>query len=272
MKVLFFGDIVGRPGRSAVAKLLPDLKKEHKPDLVIANIENLAHGKGVTLSTVQNLLDAGVDFFTSGNHIYDKPEYKKVMEQFGDKIIRPANFAPEFPGDGYKILEIKGQSVLIANLLGEVFMEKQVDQGPLTSPFYKINEILEKCERDVKIKILDFHADATSEKRAMGFWVDGRMSAVLGTHTHVPTADAQVLPMGTGYITDIGMTGAAYSVIGVKTESALARFRQHDLEGKKGSLEIPEDDGKYEAAYVLLEIDEATGKCQNIISKAIQIC
>src|SRR3990167_9869705 len=120
MKVLFFGDIVGRPGRSAVAKLLPDLKKEHQPDLVIANIENLAHGKGVTLSTVQNLLDAGVDFFTSGNHIYDKPEYKKVMEQFGDKIIRPANFAPEFPGDGYKILEIKGQSVLIANLLGEV--------------------------------------------------------------------------------------------------------------------------------------------------------
>ncbi len=269
MKIIFFGDIVGKPGRQALAKILPGLKKELNADLVIANIENLAHGKGVTLSTVQELCDAGVDFFTSGNHIFRKPEYTKVFEQFGEKIIRPANFAPEFPGDGYKVLEIKGVRVMIANLLGEVFMEKQVDQGPLTSPFHKLNEILGELDADVKVKLLDFHAEATSEKRSMGFWADGRLSAVVGTHTHVPTADAQILPGGTGYVTDLGMTGAALSVIGVKSESALARFQEHDLEGKKVTLEIPEDVNKYEVSYTLLEIDEATGKCQNIVSKSI---
>src|SRR3989344_2312956 len=217
MKILFFGDIMGKPGRQAVAKILPMLKREYAPDFVIANVENLAHGKGVTLATMRNLAEAGVDFFTSGNHIYDKPEYKEVFAEFGDRLVRPANFAPAFIGDGYKIVEIKGEPVLIANLLGEVFMEKQVDQVPLTSPFYKINEILGKVGSAAKIKILDFHADATSEKRAMGFWVDGRMSAVVGTHTHVPTADAQILPQGTGYVTDLGMTGAAHSVIGVAT-------------------------------------------------------
>lgn len=271
MKILFFGDIMGKPGRSAVAKILPGLKKELRPDLVIANIENLAHGKGVTLATVQNLVDSGVDFFTSGNHFYDKPEYKKVLEQFGEKIIRPANFAPEFPGDGYKVFEVKGESVLILNLLGEVFMSEQVDQGPLISPFYKVNEILDKVGRAPKIKILDFHAEATSEKRAMGFWVDGRISAMVGTHAHVPTADAQILPQGTGYITDIGMTGGSHSVIGVTTKSALARFQKHELDQKKAVLEIPDDEGKYEVSYVFLEIDEASGKCQNIISKAMSI-
>ena len=162
MKILFFGDIMGKPGRSAVAKILPGLKKELQPDIVIANIENLAHGKGVTLSTIQNLVDGGVDFFTSGNHIYDKPEYKKVLEQFGGKIIRPANFAPDLAGDGYKIVEVGDDSILLVNLLGEVFMSEQVDQGPLTSPFYKINEILEKVGHDPKIKIFDFHAETTS--------------------------------------------------------------------------------------------------------------
>jgi len=271
MRILFFGDIVGKPGRHAVAKILPKLKDELQPDLTVANIENLAHGKGVTLATMQDLIDAGFDFFTSGNHVYDKPEYKEVFAKHGGKIVRPANFAPTWVGDGYKIIEVKGEPVMIANLLGEVFMDKQVDQGPLTSPFYKINEILDKVGNEAKIKLLDFHADATSEKRAMGFWVDGRMSLVAGTHTHVPTADAQILPLGTGYITDIGMTGGAHSVIGVKTESALERFRQHDIERKKVALEMPEDDNHFEAAYVLIEIDEATGKCQNIKSTAIPI-
>ena len=260
---------MGKPGRQAVAKILPMLKREYAPDFVIANVENLAHGKGVTLATMRNLAEAGVDFFTSGNHIYDKPEYKDVFAEFGDRLVRPANFAPEFIGDGYKIVEIKGEPVLIANLLGEVFMEKQVDQVPLTSPFYKINEILGKVGSAAKIKILDFHADATSEKRAMGFWVDGRMSAVVGTHTHVPTADAQILPQGTGYVTDLGMTGAAHSVIGVATASALERFREHDLERKKVALELPEEVKGFEVSYVLMEIDELSGKCQNIISKAI---
>ena len=160
---------------------------------------------------------------------------------------------------------------MIANLLGEVFMEKQVDQVPLTSPFYKINEILEKLDGDVKIKILDFHADATSEKRAMGFWVDGRMSGVVGTHTHVPTADAQILPEGTGHITDLGMTGAAHSVIGFTKETVLERFRQHDLDRKKVQLDIIEEAKAFEVSYLVMEIDELSGKCQNIISKAFSV-
>jgi hypothetical protein len=213
---------------------------------------------------VQNLLDSGVQFFTSGNHIFDKPEYQQVLEKYGDKIVRPANFAPGFPGDGYKILELRGTRVMIVNLLGEVFMEKQVDQGPLVSPFAKINEILAGLDKDVKIRILDFHAEATSEKRAMGFWVDGRMSAVVGTHSHVPTADAQILPAGTGYATDLGMIGAAHSVIGFTKESVLERFREHDLERKKGKLEIIEEADAFEASYVFMEIDEQSGKCQNI--------
>lgn len=264
MKILFFGDIVGKPGRQAVAKILPELKKQHAPDLVTANIENLAHGKGVTLSTVQNLLDSGVDFFTSGNHVYDKPEYQQVFEKHADRIVRPANFAPTWAGEGHKIIQVKGQKVMIANLLGEVFMEKQVDQEGLTSPFYKVDEILEQLDSEVKIRILDFHAEATSEKKAMGFWVDGRMSAMVGTHSHVPAADAQILPGGTGYVTDLGMTGAADSVIGFTKESVLERFRQHDLERKKVKLEIIEEAGALEMSYVLVEIDEETGKCQNI--------
>ena len=266
MKILFFGDIVGKPGRQAIAKVLPKLKQTIKPDLVIANVENLAHGKGVTMHTINAMLEAGVEFFTSGNHVYDKPEFQEVFSQHGDKLIRPANFAPEYVGDGWKIIEVKGQKVLIANLLGEVFMEKQVDQGPLTSPFTKIDEILGEAGADVKIRLLDFHADATSETRAMGFWVDGRMSLVVGTHTHVQTADAQILPGGTGYLTDIGMTGAAHSVIGFTTDSVLERFRQHDVERKKVKLEIAEEAEHYELSYVVAEIDEATGKCQNMNS------
>ena len=266
MKILFFGDIVGKPGRQAVAKIMPELKKKHTPDLIIANIETLAHGKGATLSTLQNLLDAGVQFFTSGNHVYDKPEYKQLFVDHGDKIIRPANFASEYAGDGYKIIQVKDRQVLLVNLLGQVFMEHQVDQGEVGSPFEKVNEILNTIGDQAQIKILDFHAEATSEKRAMGFWVDGRMSAVVGTHTHVQTADAQILPLGTGYITDIGETAGAHTVLGVTTESALKRFRNHDLERKKIALEMPEDVTQFEIAYVIIEIDEATGKCQNIES------
>src|SRR3989344_472040 len=194
MIILFFGDIVGKPGRQAVAKILPGLKKEIKPDLTVANIENLAHGKGVTISTVDELIKAGIDFFTSGNHIYDKPEYKAVLERFGDKIIRPANFAPDYPGDGFKIIKVKDQDVLFFNLLGQVFMEKQVDQSAIGNPFHSANDIISSAGDEVKIRILDFHAEATSEMKAMGFFLDGRASAVLGTHTHIPTADAQVLP------------------------------------------------------------------------------
>lgn len=277
MKILFFGDIVGKPGRKAVAAILPKLREEHKPDLVIANAENLAHGKGITLSTINFMLDAGIDFFTSGNHIFDKPEAKAVFEKYPDKIIRPANLssasdspvempmpAPIF-GDGWKVITVRNQPILMINLLGEVFMDKQFDFGSITSPFLKLNEILSEAGGLAKIRFVDFHAEATSEKRGMGFWADGRVSALVGTHTHVQTADAQVLPQGTGYITDTGMSGAAQSIIGVDATTALQRFTAPPDAGKRVALEIPEGQGD-EVGYVVMEIDEETGKCQNINS------
>ncbi len=264
MKILFFGDVVGKSGRLAVVKQLLGLKRQYHPDLIIANAENLAHGKGVTLSTVQFMFDAGVDFLTSGNHVFDKPGYEEVFRQFADRIIRPANFASGYLGEGFKILEVNKQPVLVINLLGQVFMDKQVDQGEIDNPFEKITKLLEQVEAKIKICLLDFHAEATSEKRAMGFWLDGKVSAVIGTHTHVPSADAQVLPQGTGYITDVGMTGAALSVIGVDKDSALKRFLLNDLEAKSPLL-VAESE-TYEASYVILEVDEASGKCQNINS------
>ncbi len=266
MKILFFGDVNGKSGRAAVQKILPQLKSEHKPDLVIANAENVAHGKGITLHTLQSLLDAGVDFFTTGNHVFDKPEAREVFEKFPEKIIRPANFPDELPGKGYAVMKITNTPVLIINLNGQVFMEKQFDLGEIGNPFLQLNEILGKIGAEAKVRLLDFHGDATSEKRAMGFFADGRLSAVIGTHSHVPTADAQILANGTGYITDAGMVGAADSVIGVETESVLQRF----LHDGAGPLEIAESD-KYEIGYCLLEIDEVTGKCKNITNRVVYL-
>ncbi len=163
-------------------------------------------------------------------------------------------------------MQINNQPVLIINLLGQVFMEKQIDEGKISNPFLKLNEILGKQDQSARIRILDFHAEATSEKRAMGFWSDGRLSAILGTHTHIATADRQILPAGTGYITDIGMTGAHPSVIGFSVESVLKRFEIGEESNQKPPLEIAET-GPYEVSYCVLEIDEASGKCQNIISQ-----
>jgi len=268
MKILFFGDITGKSGRGAVAALLPKLREAEKPDLVIANIENAAHGKGVTKKIFLSLLEVGIDFFTSGNHIYSKPEAAEVLKEYPDKIIRPANFADSLPGLGSARIEANGIPVLMLNLNGTVFMETQFDESPLSNPFLKLDEILENEGETAKIKILDFHAEATSEKRAMGFFCDGRISAVLGTHTHVQSNDAQILPKGTGYLTDLGMVGARDSVIGVKKESVLRRFEQGEgtEAQKKAVLEIDESE-QYEAGYALIEIDEETGKCQNIFSK-----
>ncbi|MBI4050537.1 MAG: YmdB family metallophosphoesterase [Candidatus Doudnabacteria bacterium] len=272
MKILFFGDIVGKTGRRAIAKILPKLKDEFRPDLVMANAENIAHGKGATLATLTALIEAGIDFFTSGNHVFDKPEGKDVFEKYFDKIIRPANFegklsdGSDLPGKGFVVIHIKKKPVLLINLNGQVFMEKQYDFGKITNPFVKLDEILSQAGGMAKIKILDFHAEATSEKRGMGFWADGRLSAVLGTHTHVATQDAQILPNGTGYQTDLGMVGARDSVIGVDKERALKRLLAGPGSQEKISLEVA-DSSQYEAGCVFLEIDEDTGKCENIVSR-----
>lgn len=268
MKILFFGDIVGKPGREAVKKILPELRTAHQPDLVLANGENLAHGKGVTEKTLEEMLEAGVEFFTSGNHIFDKPAVREVFEKYPHHLIRPANITGEnLPGAGYEILKVGSVPVMIINLLGQVFMTEQFDQGEISNPFLVINKILNEAENLPIIKLVDFHAEATSEKRGMGLWTDGRVSAVLGTHTHVGTRDAQILSQGTGYLTDLGMVGGYPSIIGMDQESALRRLSSQGEDNvPKVRLDVAET-SQSEIGYAVMEIDEQTGKCQNIIAE-----
>lgn len=220
MRILFFGDIVGKIGRRAISEVLPEYKKEYRPDLIVANGENLAHGAGVTINTVEEVLQAGVDFLTGGNHIFRKPGYEDVFTQLANKIIRPANYPPGVPGRGYATLKIKNQRVCLINLNGRVFFRESFDD-PFRK-FDKIKKLLKIAKTD--IVLVDFHAEATSEKNAFACYVDGQVAAVLGTHTHVPTADLKILPQGTALVTDVGMVGARDSVIGVEKDGPLAMF------------------------------------------------
>lgn len=255
MRILFIADIVGKIGRRAIQKLLPELKTELKPDFVIANAENIAHGTGVTQSTLTELIEAGVDFFTSGNHILSKPEALEILSDPDSVLIRPANYPSTMAGVGFKIVEVKGNSVLIINLLGQVFMR----EGP-GSPFKKLDEILATLkDQPLAAIIVDFHAEATSEKVAFGWYADGRVSAVLGTHTHVPTADPKILPQGTAYITDVGMVGATESVIGDDKELIIESF----VKQTPHKIEIPKS-GEVELGAVLVEIDPKTKKAIKI--------
>jgi len=251
MKILFFGDIIGKIGRKAIRAVLPEMKKEYQPDLVIANVENLAHGTGVTSKTLQELIEAGVDVFTSGNHIFKKPEALDLLSAKDSVLLRPANYLTALPGSGYKIVAVGSRSLLVVNLLGRVFMKEE-----FACPFLEIDKILaEVNQENLAGVIVDFHAEATSEKNAFGWYVAGRVSAVLGTHTHVPTADERILPQGTAYISDVGMVGATDSVIGDKKEPIIESF----LSGKNHTIEIPEE-GEVEVDAVLLEIDPKTRK------------
>ncbi|HTK04733.1 MAG TPA: TIGR00282 family metallophosphoesterase [Candidatus Eisenbacteria bacterium] len=222
MKILVFGDIVSRIGREAVKKVLPELKAAHDVDLTIGNAENLAHGKGVTTDSLNDLLNAGVDFFTSGNHVWDK---KEVFDVFSDprlanKLIRPANYPPGTPGEGSKLLSIGTKNVLVVNLLGRVFSKVLADD-----PFRTFDEILaQNAHRKPTVVLVDFHGDATSERVAFGWHADGRATAVWGTHTHVPTRDERILPGGTAYITDVGMTGFRDGVLGVERPEIIRNF------------------------------------------------
>lgn len=254
MKILFIGDIVGKIGRKAVAKVLPIWREKYAPDLVVANVENIAHGVGLTVQTFEEVRAAGVDFFTTGNHWADKSD---GMALFGDKdvpIIRPANWAGKVIGDGYRVIEVGATPVAIINLLGQVFVHKHVD-----SPFHALDRILQELPKTVKNIVVDFQAEATSEKSALGWYADGRVSAVLGTHTHVPTADSRILPGGTAYITDVGMVGAIDSIIGDRKDEVLATF----LDQLPRKHEIPES-GEAVVSAVLLEIDNKIGKSVKI--------
>jgi metallophosphoesterase (TIGR00282 family) len=246
-KILFIGDIIGKPGRRALREVLPMWKVEYRPDAVIVNVENIAHGKGVTLTTLGNIEDLGIDCYTSGNHVFDKGHLSKETFEKYDSLIRPANYPSDLPGHGYYRFSKDGQHYLIINLNATVFFEKQF-HGQVTSPFAAIDQIVSAQSQKGDIILIDFHSEATSEKVAFGFYCDGRVTAVLGTHTHVPTADARVLPKGTAYISDVGMTGPLNSVIGVKIENSLNIFL-----GRGKFVMEPEEEGPVMVNGVLIE-------------------
>jgi len=240
LKILVLGDIMGSIGRKALAKKLPELRKKYKPDLVIANCENLAHGSGVTAKTLREIFVAGVDFCTSGNHVWDKKdEFKKVLEEktLAEKIVRPANYKKIYKklGEGYRTITLGKDKILIVNLAGRVLMK--AEGLKVHSPLAALQEILEKNKKNT-VALVDFHAEATSEKRGLGWFADGKVSLVWGTHTHTPTADEQIQPHGTGFITDIGMCGARDSVIGENKDTVIESLKQkkskmkHDLPDK----------------------------------------
>lgn len=230
IKIVALGDIMGAIGRKALAKKLPELRKKYNADFVIANCENLAHGCGVTVKTLREIFSAGVDFCTSGNHIWDKKEeLKKVLadKEMRDKIIRPANYKKNYRklGAGWKIVSAAGKKILIINLAGRILMKAEGDK--VHSPLVSFKEILKQTKRKKPDAVLvDMHTEATSEKRGFGWFADGKASLVWGTHTHTPTADLQIEPYGTGYITDLGMCGARDSVIGEDKEMVVKSLQQ----------------------------------------------
>ena len=252
MKILFIGDIIGRPGRHLVRDALPRLVDQHMVDLVIANGENAAAGFGLTVDVVAELFDMGIDVMTTGNHVWDKRDGLVCLDQ-EPALLRPANYPAEVPGHGFGVYKTAaGIPVVVVNLEGRVFM------GNLDCPFRKADAILEELGSDQKIVFVDFHAEATSEKGALAAYLDGRVSAVVGTHTHVQTADERVLPEGTAFITDAGMTGARDSVIGIRQDLSIQRF----LTQMPGRYEIAKKDPVL--CGVVVSIDELTGKATGI--------
>lgn len=247
MLILVIGDVIGRPGRQALAKLLPGIVEQYGVDLVVANAENIAGGIGVTLATAQELLEAGVNVLTSGNHVWAEREIIPYLD--GEMpILRPLNYPPGVPGRGYLVTG----RVMVVNLIGRTFM------GSFDCPFRAMDRLLGELESKPPVIIVDFHAEATSEKVALGRYLDGRVSAVLGTHTHVGTIDTRLLPRGTAYVTDIGMTGPIDSVIGDDIEAVTSRFLTmipHRLAVGKGRVELN---------AVLVDVDKVSGRALSI--------
>lgn len=221
VKLIFLGDIFGKQARSFLVEAVPELRKEYGADLVLANCENAAAGRGISKKVVQELFKAEIDFMTSGNHIFDCADGFEDLQSRDPKILRPYNFTSASPGSGVGVVETKtGVKVGVINLMGRVFMEPGVDL-----PFDAFDRAYQEIAYQSDIQVLDFHAETTSEKKAMGWYADGKVQLVVGTHTHVQTADEEVLPGGTAYITDLGMCGPHDSVIGMKKESVIKRMR-----------------------------------------------
>jgi metallophosphoesterase (TIGR00282 family) len=217
MRILFLGDVVGSPGRRAVRETLPSLRERHAPDLIVINGENSAGGMGITERTANDLFAAGADVITTGNHVYRHREAYEFLD-CAERVVRPANYPSGNPGRGHTVVEAAGMRVAVVNLSGAVGLTVA------RSPFDTVDAILDRLAGEADAVFVDFHAEVSSEKVAMGWHLDGRVAAVFGTHTHVPTADGRVLPGGTAYIADVGMTGARTSVLGVKPEQVLERF------------------------------------------------
>ncbi len=250
-KVLFIGDIVGKPGRDCLKKSLKGLVKRHKALFVVANGENSASGFGITEKVAKELFGCGIDIITLGNHCFDKKE-SEVFLDAEPKVLRPLNLSIYAPGRGYTLIEKEGFKLSVVNIVGKVFMEIY------DSPFLAIERYLPEIDKSTRNIIIDFHAEATSEKKALAYFLDGKVSAILGTHTHVQTADETILKNGTGYITDVGMTGAHDSIIGNKVEEVLERF----VRGVPRKLEVATEDVR--VSYVVLTIDNSNGKTISI--------
>ena len=259
MKILMIGDVVGRGGRSTVKNILPNLIKEHKIDFVTLQGENMASGFGLTLETVMEMLESGVDVITSGNHVWDKNDFIEHLDNPKIPVIRPMNYPMNTPGRGYLY---ESSPVGVVNLIGRVWV------GEFDSPFSVADEVLSNLYLDKKPIIVDFHAEATSEKAALGWYLDGRVTAVVGTHTHVPTADCKILPSGTAFVSDLGMVGAENSILGAEIEGSLNRF----LTSRKHRMK-PETKGIMNFNSVLITTNDTNNRAISIerIDRKIEI-
>jgi metallophosphoesterase (TIGR00282 family) len=251
MNILMVGDVFGEPGRAALHKRLPRLKEEHRVDFTVVNVENAAAGFGVTPELARGFLDLGVDVMTSGNHIWDRKEIVPYITR-ENLLLRPANFPPGTAGAGHVVVKAGAHRVAVLNLMGRVFMT------PIDCPFQTADELVRELRKETPIIVVDMHAEATSEAVAMGWYLDGRVSVVAGTHRHVPTADERVLPGGTAYITDLGMTGPVDSVIGIDKNLILQRFLTQmpvRFEPAKGPAAV---------CGALITVDPETGRASEI--------
>ncbi len=254
VRILYIGDIFGRPGRRVLKERMPELVSEYAPDLVLANGENAAAGFGITPPLVDELLALGISVLTTGNHIWDRKEIFPYLAEHADgPLLRPANYPPQVPGRGMFVGRTpEGLEYAVINLQGRVFMPS------IDCPFRTVDALLESVPESVKIRFVDMHAEATSEKLAMGWYLDGRVTAMVGSHTHVPTADEKILPGGTAYITDLGMTGPFDSVIGIDKDIAIRKF----LSQLPDRFEVAK--GDVQLCGVLVEADAATGRAVSI--------
>lgn len=258
MKVAFFGDIVGRTGRKALARVLPHIRQDHRIDFSVANVENAAGGFGITEKALRELEQTGIDCFTSGNHVWDKKEGVPLLDTMAN-LLRPANYPPGCPGRGCVVFDVSGTKVIVLNLQGRVFMPA------IDCPFRTASRCLGELAEPGGVIIVDIHAEATSEKVAMGWYLDGRVSLVVGTHTHVPTADARILPGGTGYITDVGMVGAYDSVIGVEKQAIIDKF----LSMQPSRFDVAKNDPRCD--FVLADIDEDSGRAVRLSFHQLEV-